>query len=78
MDFRYQSDTSVYYHRVREMKGVKVIDVDGSYLYRKKLSLTGVRVTPTIPAVPLIGWERVDLSGQFMHLDKIPKVTHGE
>ena len=66
-------------NRVREMEGAPVVDVDGSYLYRKKLLVSGgVDLPVTAPSVPLIGWEPVDPAVPSQHIDNIPKVTHGE
>lgn len=55
-----------------------VIDVDGSYLYRKeqKLKSQGINTLPLcLPALPLVGWESV---GADNYMDKnVPKVTPG-
>ena len=67
--------------RIRKVKvaGTKVVDVDGSYLHRKRQSaVTSSHCdVDTIPEVPLIGWESID-STNSIHIDKIPKVTHGK
>ena len=65
--------------RVREAKkdGMKVVDVDGSYLHRKQV-LSGVTDTPEIPtSVPLTGWVPID-SPASVDVDKIPRVTQGK
>jgi hypothetical protein len=65
--------------RVREMEGAPIVDVDGSYLYRNKLSISGgVDLPVTAPSVPLIGWEPTDPAVPSTHIDNIPKVFHGE
>ena len=51
--------------RIRDAKreGVKVVDVDGSYLARKhqQLLMAGVNVGPLkLPPVPPTGWKAVD------------------
>lgn len=65
--------------RVREAKkdGMKVVNVDGSYLHCKQ-SLSGVTDIPEMPtSVPLTGWVHVD-NPASAHVDKIPRVTHGK
>lgn len=49
--------------RVRKSKELDVVDVDGSYLYRKHQSLQsmGMSVVPLpLPCVSLRGWEQVN------------------
>lgn len=64
--------------RVREAKaaGAKVIDVDGSYVYRKYHQLPGI-VLPS-PDPPLTGWETVTEANHLEIANKIPRVTHGK
>ena len=50
----------VLFKRIRESQNLDIVDVDGSYLYRKQQSM-GESVEPlSLPDVPLSGWERVD------------------
>lgn len=70
-------------YRVRKAKqsGVSVIDVDGSYLYRKRQGLIadGKLVAPlSTPSIPLTGWEVVDKNNYREVAKKIPCVTPGE
>ena len=58
--------------------GAKVIDVDGSYIYRKTQMASAPLRDAVLPDVPLIGWEGVDVTVRSNHVDKIPKVTHGK
>jgi hypothetical protein len=61
------------------MEGAPIVDVDGSYLYRKKLTMSGgIDLPVTSPSVPLIGWEPVHPASPSKHIDNIPKVTHGK
>ena len=61
------------------MQGSPVVDVDGSYLYRKKLAMSGdVDLPDTPPSVPLIGWEPVQPASPSTHIENIPRVTHGK
>jgi hypothetical protein len=62
--------------RIRPMREAPI---DGSYLYRKRRSLSADSDVPAaIPAVPLIGWEHIDPAHPSAeHIDNIPKVTHG-
>ena len=65
--------------RVREAKkdGMKVVDVDGSYLHRKQ-ALSSETDTPDMPTgVPLVGWVSID-NPASTDVDKIPRVTHGK
>ena len=55
--------------------GTKIIDVDGSYLYRKQQSSGCDMTVPDIPGVPLMGWEPTNIGSK--NVDNIPKVTHG-
>ena len=56
-----------------------IVDVDGSYLYRKEQRLIsqGVSTLPLpIPAVPLRGWEVV--SADNYRAKNVPKVMSGK
>lgn len=66
-------------NRVRSAKeaGTKVVDVDGSYLHRKKSATTSDFDSDHTPAAPLIGWECVDSSAP-VNAKNIPIVTHGK
>ena len=58
-----------------------IVDVDGSYLYRKQQALlhTGVHVEPLpLPAPPLAGWEVVTDSNVDTVSASIPIVTSGK
>ena len=65
--------------RKSKLAGTKVVDVDGSYTYRKRLS-AGADVdsdATTLPDIPLIGWDSI--SGiHSKNADQIPIVTHGK
>ena len=68
--------------RIREAKqsGDKVVDVDGSYLWRKyqRVSKSGVSVVPVGAPSPLLtGWESVMEANHKEYADKIPQVTAG-
>ena len=55
-----------------------IIDVDGSYLYRKeqKLNSQGVKTLPlSLPGLPLTGWET--FTADNYKEKNIPKVTPG-
>ena len=56
-----------------------IIDVDGSYVYRKQQSDSGSRRIPTnsLPAPPLSGWENVSKENLKVQAPKIPTVTSG-
>ena len=69
-------------YRIREaQKSQKeIVDVDGSYLYRKHQLLLskGKSVVPlSLPGIPLSGWERVDKGNYTLVAKKIPCVTPG-
>ena len=51
-----------------------MIEIDGSYEHRKKLSQLSLSDTLETPSVPLVGWEPIDNSNS-KYVDKIPKVT---
>ena len=57
-----------------------MIDVDGSWLYKKCQQQRGIwsNDSDTIPDVPLSGWETVDASNYSDMSKKIPRVTHGK
>ena len=68
--------------RVREASesSTRVIDVDGSYLYRKQqqLSSAGITFTATpAPSPPITGWESVTSENVSTMSTKIPFVTAG-
>ena len=68
--------------RIREAKKNKtpVIDVDGSYLFRKHQQLLsqGLPLVPLdIPSTPLTGWEPVNAGNYFEMAKKIPRLTSG-
>lgn len=73
---------SPFTHRVNQaqLEGTAVVDVDGSYLYRKYRSLTeaGVQVSlPVCPSVPLTGWNPVNEETCQAIAPSIPRVTSG-
>ena len=68
--------------RIREAKlsGDKVVDVDGSYLWRKYqwVSESDANVVPVgVPSPPLTGWQSVMEANHKEYADKIPQVTAG-
>lgn len=74
----------VCYCRIGESKQAedKVVDVDGSYLWRTYQSLCGtganvLPITQTVPDPPLLGWEVVTKANYKEFADRIPKVTAG-
>ena len=64
--------------RVRKAKvdGLKVIDVDGSYVYRKYHAMESDTESLPLPDVPPIGWDVVD-DPSSTTVKEMPKVTHG-
>lgn len=59
-------------------KNLDVVDVDGSYLYRKEQQLIsqGIRTLPlSLPSVPLTGWEVV--TADNYKEKNVPKVISG-
>ena len=59
------------------VEGKPVIDVDGSYLYRKQQKqATAVTVT-NVPSEPLAGWESVIADNCEEMAKKIPPVMPG-
>ena len=74
--------SSLLPNRIREVKkqDLKVIDVDGSYLARKrqKLQDSGIATAPLdLPSVPPSGWESVSTINYKTFADKIPRMTPG-
>ena len=55
---------------------MKVVDVDGSYLYRKYHSQTELEDLPP-PVVPIAGWDVIE-DPQSDCVAQIPKITHGK
>ncbi len=71
----------IFFHRVRqvETEGLPVVDVDGSYLYRKYkvLSDAGKHVSlPSIPP-PISGWTVMTSENYQSLAPTIPPVTQG-
>lgn len=69
--------------RIQQAKSeqLAVVDVDGSYLYRKQqlVAQTGVQVAPLPPPPPpLTGWESVSDSTIDTISPRVPTVTSGE
>ena len=61
-------------------EGAKVVDIDGSYLYKKhqRLAATGVNVAPlALPSPPLSGWGSVTETNVKMLANNVPRVTSG-
>ena len=59
-------------------QNLDVVDVDGSYLYRKEQQLIsqGIRTLPlSLPSVPLTGWEVV--TADNYKEKKVPRVISG-
>ena len=59
---------------------MEVVDVDGSYLYRKHkvVADAGMRVAPLpLPSPPLSGWESVSQENVAEIAKKVPHVTSG-
>ena len=67
--------------RIREtvQEKIDVIDVDGSYLYRKcnLMNQQGLTVVSPIPTKPIAGWEVVTKENYSNYRDKIPEITQG-
>ena len=62
-------------------EGLPVVDVDGSYLYRKQQTLLsrGAALLPLpLPAPPLAGWVLVTDSNVDSVAASIPNVTSGK
>ena len=66
--------------RIRDTKknNVKVVDVDGSYLYRKRqlLAIHGGDIIPS--SVPLSGWEVINEMNRKDMAKRIHTITHGK
>ncbi len=62
-----------------ESESAEVVDVDGSFLYKKhqRLTATGVSVAPLDPSQPLSGWESVTEANVKTLAKSVPKVTSG-
>ena len=54
-----------------------VIDVDGSYLYRKQQAQTTTTIVNNLPSEPLAGWESVTADNCKEMAKKIPPVMPG-
>lgn len=67
--------------RVKEASesNMPVVDVDGSYLYRKQqqLSSPGIAFTTPAPSPPITGWESVTSENVSTMSTKVPCVTPG-
>ena len=66
-------------HSIRKLKKerAQVVDVDGSYLYRKLQASAASVDASTVPEPPLIGWESVE-GPNSESVNELPIVTHGE
>ena len=69
-------------NRIRDAKkeGMKVIDVDGSYVARKhqQLQADGVNVAPLgVPPIPPSGWNAVSETNFKDAVEKMPKMMSG-
>lgn len=70
-------------NRVREAKrvGAKVVDVDGSHLYKKQQKLLSegmvIGKSTTLPKQPL-GWDSITTANHKEMASKLPRVTHGK
>ena len=69
-------------NRIRDAKkeGVKVIDIDGSYLARKhqQLQESGVNVAPLgLPPIPPSGWTAVTENNFKQIVKKMPRMMPG-
>ena len=64
--------------RQAKSEGARVIDVDGSYIYRKfhsSMESSDFESLP-LPGVPITGWDVID-GLNSASVKEIPKVTHG-
>ncbi len=74
-----QTNLSYRIHQAMS-EGAEVVDVDGSFLYKKhqRLTATGVSVAPLdLPSQPLSGWESVTEANVKTLAKSVPKVTSG-
>ena len=55
-------------------EGKPVIDVDGSYLYRKQQKQTTEITATTLPSEPLAGWESITTSNCEDMAKRIPLI----
>lgn len=70
-------------YRVKKVNedGAEIVDVDGSYVYRKFKSLAdaGKNVSlPTTPPLPMSGWITMSSENYQALSSSIPPVTHGK
>ena len=66
--------------RAASTAAAQIIDVDGSYLYRKQQQLSSSSsavVTLPIPVPPITGWESVSAQNANEMSANIPAVTPG-
>lgn len=65
------------WNRVRKLKSenAQVVDVDGSYLYKKQQTVGVMPDDNFIPEPPLTGW--IELKPECDAIKKVPVVTHG-
>ena len=63
-----------------EQEGLAIVDVDGSYLYRKYKTLTkaGEKVSlPSVPLPPISGWTTMSDENYMSLAPTMPPVTQG-
>ena len=82
LSFPASSPPSLSTFRIQHAKsdGAQVVDVDGSYLYRKEQNLiaAGVITSPVdLPEPPVAGWEQLKADNHTEFCPKIPQVTPG-
>lgn len=61
--------------------GTSVVDVDGSYLYRKEQTLvaSGIATSPMdVPQPPVCGWEQLTAENHCDIAPKVPRVMPGK
>lgn len=63
--------------RATMAEGKPVIDVDGSYLYRKQQKQTTEITATALPGEPLAGWESITADNCEEMAKKIPPVMPG-
>ncbi len=72
-----------FYRRIREAqtKGVKVVDVDGTYLEKKRNQLLEAGETVpeaiSLPVFPLSGWRTISAGTDTLLEADFPSVSHG-